>query len=227
MCRYAPVTEIHVERVAFDTHAMSTNSPRPRTGDRQGPLAGTGTRAYLHAEWNRACAYCDASGAPLNIDHLRPRSRGGSDRVSNLVLACVPCNQAKGSAPVEVFLAHRPDRLAKILRQARAPLHDAAAMNTTRRQLVTALETFGRPVHTWSGGRTKGNRTAMGLGKSHTLDALCIGHLAHANGDSGAMDTDTPPDPSSGRRLHKNRLKPADPVPKVSVDRKGGGSADV
>ncbi len=184
MCRYAPVTEIHVERVTFDTYAMSTNSPRPRTGDRQGPLAGTGTRAYLHAEWNRACAYCDASGAPLNIDHLRPRSRGGSDRVSNLVLACVPCNQAKGSAPVEVFLAHRPDRLAKILRQARAPLHDAAAMNTTRRHLVTALETFGRPVHTWSGGRTKGNRTAMGLGKSHTLDALCIGHLAHANGDA-------------------------------------------
>ncbi|MFI6008225.1 HNH endonuclease [Streptomyces sp. NPDC051243] len=49
---------------------------------------------------------------PLNIEHLRPRSRGGSNRLANLVLACVPCNEAKGSKSVEVFLAHRPDRLA-------------------------------------------------------------------------------------------------------------------
>ncbi|WP_324606364.1 HNH endonuclease [Streptomyces cellulosae] len=44
-----------------------------------------------------------------NIDHVRPRSRGGSNRISNLVLACVPCNQAKGNTSVETFLAHRPE----------------------------------------------------------------------------------------------------------------------
>jgi hypothetical protein len=184
MCRYAPIAEIHVEHVAFDTHSMNAGRPLTGTEYQEGTLAGTEVRAYLHAKWNRACTYCDATGVPLNIDHLRPRSRGGSDRISNLVLACVPCNQAKGSTSVDVFLAHRPDRLAEILQQVRTPLHDAAAMNATRWQLTAALETLGKPLHTWTGGRTKWNRTAMGLDKTHTLDALCVGRLDHEAGDA-------------------------------------------
>ncbi|MGV9348142.1 RNA-guided endonuclease IscB [Streptomyces spiralis] len=184
LCRYAPVTEIHVERVAFDTHSMSAG--RQLKGDeyQYGTLAGTEVRAYLHAKWNGACAYCDATGVPLNIDHLRPRSRGGSNRISNLVLACVPCNKAKDNLPVEVFLAHRPERLAAVLQQVKTPLHDAAAMNSTRWRLTEALTALGKPVHAWSGGRTKWNRCAMGLAKTHTLDALCVGPLDHENGDA-------------------------------------------
>ncbi|MFF4019395.1 RNA-guided endonuclease IscB [Streptomyces sp. NPDC001843] len=184
LSRYAPVTEIHVERVAFDTHAMSADRPLTGAEYQQGTLAGTEVRAYLRAKWNSACAYCDATGVPLNIDHLRPRSRGGSDRVSNLVLACVPCNRAKNNTPVEVFLAHRPDRLALILRQVKTPLRDAAAMNATRWQLTEALTDLGKPVHAWSGGRTKWNRVAMGFDKTHTLDALCVGPLDHETGDA-------------------------------------------
>ncbi len=30
-------------------------------------------------------------------DHIRPRSRGGSDEDSNIQLACGPCNYAKGN----------------------------------------------------------------------------------------------------------------------------------
>lgn len=184
LCRYAPVTEIHVEFAAFDTHSMSAGRPLNGLEYAQGPLAGTNTRAYLQARWNNACAYCDATGVPLNIEHLTPRSRGGSNRISNLVPACVPCNRAKGSQPVDVFLAHRPDRLTKILHQVKAPLHDAAAMNATRWQLIEALGTLGRPVHTWAGDSTKENRSAMGLTKTHTLDALCIGPLDHESGDA-------------------------------------------
>jgi 5-methylcytosine-specific restriction endonuclease McrA len=184
LCRYAPITEIHVESVAFDTHAMSAGRPLTAAEYRQGTLAGTEIRAYLHAKWNSACAYCDATGVPLNIDHIRPRSRGGSNRISNLVLACVPCNTTKDNTPVEDFLAHQPERLAKILRQAKPPLHDAAAMNATRWQLTVALSGLGRQVHTWSGGRTKWNRSAMGLAKTHTLDALSVGRLDHESGDA-------------------------------------------
>ncbi|MFF4271054.1 RNA-guided endonuclease IscB [Streptomyces sp. NPDC001536] len=182
--RYAPVTEIHMESVAFDTHAMSAGRPLRATEYQQGTLAGTEARAYLHAKWNRACTYCDATGVPLNIDHIRPRSRGGSNRISNLVLACVPCNKAKDNTPVEVFLAHQPERLTKILQQAKTPLHDAAAMNATRWQLTEVLSGLGRPVHAWSGGCTKWNRSAMGLAKTHTLDALSVGQLDHESGDA-------------------------------------------
>ncbi|MFE4048966.1 RNA-guided endonuclease IscB [Streptomyces sp. YIM B13518] len=184
LCRYAPVTEIHVELVAFDTHSMSAGRPLQGAEYQQGPLAGTNARTYLYAKWNNACTYCEATGVPLNIEHLRPRSRGGSNRLSNLVLACVPCNQAKGNSPVDVFLAHRPDRLGKILQQVRTPLHDAAAMNATRWQLMDALSDLGKPLHSWPGARTKGNRSAMGLAKTHTLDALSVGSLDHECGDT-------------------------------------------
>jgi 5-methylcytosine-specific restriction endonuclease McrA len=184
LCQYAPVTEIHIERVAFDTHAMSEGRSLTAVEYRNGALTGTEIREYLLAKWGRACAYCGATGVPLNIDHIRPRSRGGAGRISNLTLACVSCNQAKGSDPVEEFLAHRPKRLAAILQQIKTPLRDAAVMNATRWQLAEALKTLGRPVHAWSGGRTKWNRSAMGLNKTHTLDALSVGWLDHENGDA-------------------------------------------
>ncbi|MEU8203505.1 HNH endonuclease [Streptosporangium sp. NPDC049046] len=114
---------------------------------------------------------------PLNLDHIHPRGRGGSDRVSNLALACIGCNQAKNATPIEEFLKGRPALLAKILKQAKAPLRDAAAVNATRWALWRALQATGLPVATASGGRTKWNRSRTGAPKSHTLDALHVGHL--------------------------------------------------
>jgi len=183
LCRYAPVTEIHMEFVSFDTHALSAGRPLYGTEYTQGPLAGTTARAHLRAEWNNACAYCGATGVPLNIEHVRARSRGGSSRVSNLVVSCSPCNKAKGSRSIESFLADRPALLATILAQLRAPLRDAAAMNAVRGQLSEKLATLGRPLHLWPGHLTKANREAMGLDKTHTLDALSVGHLDHEVGD--------------------------------------------
>lgn len=93
-------------------------------------------------------------------------------------------NQAKGAAPVEEFLADRPNRLKAVIAQLRRPLRDVAAMNATRIQLVAGLATCGVPVHTWSGGRTPWNRVALGLPKSHTLDALATGVIDHERGDT-------------------------------------------
>lgn len=92
-------------------------------------------REYLLEKWNRTCAYCGAENVPLEIDHIRPRSRGGSNRVANLTLACRPCNEKKGSRPAEVFLPKKPEALKTILSGAKAPLKDAAAVNATRRTL--------------------------------------------------------------------------------------------
>ncbi len=177
LTRWAPVRAVYVERVAFDTHALSAGRPLEGVEYQQGTLAGYEVREYLLAAWGRACAYCGASGVPLNLDHIHPRSRGGSDRISNLVLACIRCNQAKNATPIEVFLKGRSALLARILKQAKAPLRDAAAVNATRWALWRTLETTGLSVHTASGGRTKWNRSRTGAAKSHTLDALHVGPL--------------------------------------------------
>lgn len=50
----------------------------------------------------RRCAYC-GSGENLTIDHLVPRSKGGQDHPSNLVLACLTCNNRKGSKDLSTW----------------------------------------------------------------------------------------------------------------------------
>jgi hypothetical protein len=104
-------------------------------------------------------------------------ARGGSNRISNLTLACGLCNQKKGALSLELFLKKKPDLLKQIRAQARAPRSDAAAVNTTRWALVNALKTTGLLVHTASGGRTKWNRSRLGIPKTHALDALCVGEV--------------------------------------------------
>ncbi|MEU8036797.1 RNA-guided endonuclease IscB [Streptosporangium sp. NPDC049078] len=177
LARRAPLTAVYVEKVSFDTHTLSAGRPLEGVEYQRGTLAGYEVREYLLAKWGRACAYCGASDVPLNLDHIHPRGRGGSDRVSNLALACIGCNQAKNATPIEEFLKGRPALLAKILKQAKAPLRDAAAVNATRWALWRALQATGLPVATASGGRTRWNRSRTGAPKSHTLDALHVGHL--------------------------------------------------
>src|SRR6266567_6454740 len=43
------------------------------------------------------CAYCGKMDVPFEVDHIRPRSRGESNRISNLALACHGCNTTKGN----------------------------------------------------------------------------------------------------------------------------------
>lgn len=58
-------------------------------------------RESIKEAWNNRCAYCGKppiDDASLTMDHVRPKSRGGEDRTSNVIPACAPCNTDKGSA---------------------------------------------------------------------------------------------------------------------------------
>ena len=48
--------------------------------------------ARLRARAQHRCVYCGATEGPMHLDHAVPRSRGGADDESNLVLACASCN---------------------------------------------------------------------------------------------------------------------------------------
>jgi 5-methylcytosine-specific restriction endonuclease McrA len=172
--RLCPVAALSLELVKFDLQKM--NQPEiSGVHYQQGTLAGYEVREYLLEKWERTCAYCGKGRLPLQIEHIQPKSKGGTDRISNLCLACEPCNLAKGSRDIQEFLHQQPERLKKILAQARAPLKDAAAVNSTRWLLFEEVKQLGLPVETGSGGRTKFNRTQRGLPKTHWLDAACVG----------------------------------------------------
>lgn len=175
LCRWTPITALSSELVRFDMQAM-TDAGIEGVEYQQGTLFGYELREYLLEKWQRRCVYCDATDTPLNIDHVVPRARGGANTVSNLVLACVGCNQQKGAQPVDVFV-QSPARLTRILAQIKRPLQDAAAVNATRWALANDLKATGLPVELATGGRTKFNRKILGVPKAHCLDAACVGHV--------------------------------------------------
>ncbi|NBW13625.1 MAG: HNH endonuclease [Caulobacteraceae bacterium] len=42
------------------------------------------------------CAICGTAGVPLHVDHITPRSLGGTDHPSNLRPLCIPCHRRHG-----------------------------------------------------------------------------------------------------------------------------------
>ena len=177
LSRLAPVRTIFQELVRFDLQQIE-NPEISGVEYQQGVLAGYEVREYLLNKWDRRCAYCSAENVPLQVEHIQPRASGGTNRVSNLCLACEPCNIKKGTQDIKIFLAKKPDVLKKILAQAKRPLKDASAVNSTRWALFNSLKKTGKEIATGSGGLTKFNRIRLELPKTHFFDAACVGDTA-------------------------------------------------
>ncbi|CDM64703.1 RNA-guided endonuclease IscB [Pyrinomonas methylaliphatogenes] len=182
-----PIGGISVELVRFDTQKLE-NPEISGVEYQHGTLFGYEVKEYLLQKFGHRCAYCGGeSGDPvLEVEHVVPRSRGGSNRVSNLAIACRTCNEEKDDWMPGEWLAilqrskRKLDRVRavnvqKALGQLKVPLRDAAAANTTRWALYRRLLSLGSSVKVGSGGRTKWNRERMGLPKEHYWDAACVG----------------------------------------------------
>ncbi len=176
LIRFAPIGSISQELVRFDLQQIE-NPEISGVEYQQGELFGYEVREYLLNKWDRKCSYCGVENTPLQVEHICPKSKGGSNRISNLCLACEKCNQSKGTQLIEQFLAKKPEVLKRILAQAKKPLKDAAAVNSTRWELFKQLKALGLPVNNGSGGLTKFNRTRLNLPKTHWLDAACVGKI--------------------------------------------------
>ena len=201
--KLTPITQLSVEHIKFNTQKMQ-NPEISGIEYQQGTLLGYEVREYLLEKWGRCCVYCDATDVAFQVEHVHPKNLGGSDRVSNLALACPACNTSKNNQPLAEFLVrdagrrrraaqHAQDyarqdphkqkeraeweasRLERVQQQMKAPLKDAALMNATRWRLYEQLKTSGLPVEGGSGARTKKQRIAQDLPKEHYYDALCVG----------------------------------------------------
>jgi 5-methylcytosine-specific restriction endonuclease McrA len=79
------------------------------------PRATSGLTATHHKVWDRCgglCHYCGRAMVRMpndrlsfTLDHVIPRSRGGSNHLSNLVGSCAECNGDKGSLTGEEYEA--------------------------------------------------------------------------------------------------------------------------
>ena len=74
-------------------------------------------RRKIKERWDYKCAYCGSDNA-ITIDHVIPRSKGGMDRIENMVSCCESCNQDKAHTPWEEWYSSQEffslDRYARI-----------------------------------------------------------------------------------------------------------------
>jgi len=163
-----PLTHILYENVKFDTQLMNN----PEISDieyQQGTLQGYEIREYLLEKFNRKCCYCGKENIPLQIEHIIPKSRGGTNRIDNLCLACEECNDKKDKLTAEEF------GYPEIQKQVKKTLKDCAVINATRWKIYDVLYNTGLPVECGTGAKTKMNRIKLELPKDHHFDACCVG----------------------------------------------------
>ena len=157
-----PVSETIIEIAKFDAHKMQ-NPEISGIEYQQGELQGYEVREYLLEKFNRKCAYCGKENIPLEIEHIIPKSRGGSNMVSNLAISCHKCNQKKGNMTAEEF--HHPETL----KNAQKPLKETPFMNVVKQKIAWLLG-----CETTLGSITKMNRISLGMEKTHANDAFII-----------------------------------------------------
>ncbi|QST02236.1 HNH endonuclease (plasmid) [Pontibacillus sp. ALD_SL1] len=177
-----PIQDVSLELVKFDFQKMQ-NPEISGEEYQQGELVGYEVREYLLEKFGRRCAYCHTEGVPLEIEHVQPKSRGGSNRVSNLTLACRPCNEEKDNMLLNEWIALLSKRktkrnklmienIKKLQPRLKKSLKDATVVNATRWKLFNELKEV---VECGSGARTKMQRIALHLPKEHYYDATCVG----------------------------------------------------
>jgi 5-methylcytosine-specific restriction endonuclease McrA len=157
-----PIDRIVIETANFDTQRMR-NPEIEGVAYQQGELAGYETREYLLEKFKRACAYCGKDDVPLEVEHIVPRSRDGSDRIDNLAIACRQCNLDKGNRTAEEY--GHPE----IMQRVKESLKAIPFMNLVRNRIAEKLH-----CETTYGFETKYNRIRLGLEKSHVNDAFVI-----------------------------------------------------
>ena len=167
-----------VESAKFDTQKVIRGEIEGAEYQ-QGPLYRTHLRAFIAERDGHRCAYCGRGdwedATRFNLDHVHPRARGGATNVRNLVWACKPCNQAKGTQAVKAFLTDKPERLKRIQNRKATPLAAAGKQKWLCDALLNRLQERNLTVTQTTGADTATARRANGIAKSHANDGACAG----------------------------------------------------
>jgi len=187
LLRTIPITSITMEDIKFDPAKMTNNNIHGKEYQ-NGTLVGTEIKEYLLAANKGTCQYCHGktNDNRLEVEHVHPKSRGGSNSVTNLTLACRTCNIAKSNMLLPEWKAHlglsgkpldiiRISVIDKLRLNKTVKLKDATVMNVLRKHLKHLLESYGLPVEYAFGYVTKYNRTNQKHRKDHWIDAACVG----------------------------------------------------
>ena len=167
------INKVMIENVSFDTAQMSSEDSLIGIDYQQGPLYDTNIREFIFNKTKGRCSYCEEPAQ--EIDHIIPRSNGGTNSSYNLTPACRSCNEKKSNLSLKEFgkLMNRdyshlePKKLPK----------DAAIVQSARNYMVKEISKLVPGTTTHDAWITKYNRDQLGLPKQHYYDALSVGEI--------------------------------------------------
>lgn len=111
------------------------------------------------------CQCCGKKNCRLEVHHLLPRSRGGSDRLTNLITLCSDCHRLAHSSEEQLLAFQK-----KFGKKANSTLKYVTQMNVLRHMLQKEYP----DAELTYGFITGEMRRIFGLEKSHMIDACCI-----------------------------------------------------
>ena len=167
------INKVMIENVSFDTTQMSSDTKLVGTTYQQGPLYNTNLRKYIFSKTNGRCSYCGAKAE--EIDHVIPRSSGGTNSVHNLVASCRACNQMKSNLSLKDFGKLVGKDFSK-LEPKKLP-KDAAIVQIARNYMIREITKLVADTTLHDAWMTQYNRDELDLPKQHYYDALSVGEI--------------------------------------------------
>lgn len=167
------LNKVMIENVRFDVAQMISEVKLYGEDYQQGNLYNKNLREFIFSKTKGRCAYCGAKAT--EVDHVVPRSNGGTNSTYNLVASCRSCNEKKSNLTLKAFgklmgrdYSHlEPKKLPK----------DAAIVQSARNYTIKEISKLVLDTTTHDAWLTKYNRDELGLPKEHYYDALSVGEI--------------------------------------------------
>lgn len=194
VCRILPVCEIVIETAAFDIQKIK-NADIEGAEYQQGEQLGFwNVREYVLFRDKHLCQNpkCNCKDPVLNVHHILPRSKGGSNRPENLITLCETCHKAYHCGEISLVLMKHNGFKAE------------AFMSIARWETYNRLKVLYPNVRNTYGYLTKNTRIEHALEKEHYIDARCIS--AHPDAVSDGSVYYYKKIRSHNRKLHKNTI---------------------
>lgn len=171
LSKYIHLTNVAIERVSFDTSEMTEGKKLYGIEYQNGDLKDTELRCFMTEKHNNSCVYCSAT-KNLELEHIVPKSKGGTDSTRNITLSCRRCNEQKDNLSLKQFGKLIEKDLSHL--EPKSTPRDAAIIQSARNYTIQELAKTYK-VETGEGWETSFNRKEVNLPKEHYYDALCVG----------------------------------------------------
>ena len=168
VCNILPIGNIIVETAEFDVHKLKNPNVSGKEYQDGGQKDFYNVKSAVLNRDNYTCQICGEKDSRLEVHHIQFRSKGGSNRMDNLVTLCSNCHGKIHNGELE------------FTKRVKSFKH-ASHMNIMRKRLFEVLRSVFDNVFETFGYLTKYNREKLGFDKSHSNDAFIISHNFDAN----------------------------------------------